>query len=559
MNNLNIIWIYADSVRRYHSTPEAIEAGDDRSRLNFMDEFSKESVEFINTVTSAPSTQMSISAMAASLPSFYLATNFNDYFFGNIIGSNIARLLKNNNYKIYGFLQSQRNREFNHNLFTPINNKYWPRGLSHLKYWNNNDINLTIENALKFSLDKPALFFINYNCRKDPETSNQVKWVIDKFNKSGYTKENTIIILCSDHGYPDPSKNTGNPEFYIKNKLTHDLVLTDDNIMIPLLIRYPRCPIGKKINTTVSSLDIFPTILDLLEIKYKNIIHGMSLIPLIDGDEEYNKIMKSRFHRCDSRLLQQTGKATAIRNGTYKYIFYHDNLRNCQNEEFYDINNDPFELNNLINDNNQIIQDNLNVFREQLLDSDKNASIFQFRHLLNTISFNHRNYLENGKCVLITDSSTSIYIDLIIKKLRDYNNTISIYLFQLKNEFNYHDNYISVIKSGFNNWYGVNEMFDINKLNEMNIDMVIVPINNSDSPDNINLRKFVQQLKTKQKVFLDYNIVNYNKTIQGYYFKRLMIVFRYLKYQPHLLVATLFKISFKIIIDRIRTKNHVLS
>ena len=69
MNKKNVIWIYVDSVRRYHSSKEEIEAGDDRSRLLFMDEFANESIEFLNTVTSAPSTQISISAMAAAMPS----------------------------------------------------------------------------------------------------------------------------------------------------------------------------------------------------------------------------------------------------------------------------------------------------------------------------------------------------------------------------------------------------------------------------------------------------------------------------------------------------------
>ena len=93
----------------------------------------------------------------------------------------------------------------------------------------------------------PSFFFINYNCRKDPDTGNKVKWAINRFKKSGYDENNTIYILCSDHGYPDFSKKSGNPEFYkeysrkYKVNISHDLVLTDDNIMIPLFIKYPGC------------------------------------------------------------------------------------------------------------------------------------------------------------------------------------------------------------------------------------------------------------------------------------------------------------------------------
>ena len=146
---------------------------------------------------------------------------------------------------------------------------------------------------------------------------------IKKFRDLGYTKENTITVLCSDHGYPDPSKETGRPEFYKKSRLTHDVFLGDDNIMIPLIIQYPGCNEGKKIETTISSTDIFPTISEILNIDIPSGIHGKSLLPLINGDKDYKTMMESRFHRSDSRLSCQTGRGTALRNGRYKYIRPH--------------------------------------------------------------------------------------------------------------------------------------------------------------------------------------------------------------------------------------------
>ena len=74
---MNIVWIFVDSVRRYHST-------DDRSRLEIMDKFSASSIEFTEVVTSAPSTVMSISAMMTGIHSFVLGTNYNDFRFKNI-------------------------------------------------------------------------------------------------------------------------------------------------------------------------------------------------------------------------------------------------------------------------------------------------------------------------------------------------------------------------------------------------------------------------------------------------------------------------------------------
>ena len=65
--NFNIVWLFVDGVRRYHSPSDYIKKGDDRSRLLFMDEFSKQSIELTNVVTSAPSTFQSLSAMLTGL------------------------------------------------------------------------------------------------------------------------------------------------------------------------------------------------------------------------------------------------------------------------------------------------------------------------------------------------------------------------------------------------------------------------------------------------------------------------------------------------------------
>ena len=370
----NIIWIYVDSVRRYHSTPEAIKNGDDRSRLHFMDEFAKESIEFLNTVTSAPSTQMSISAMAASIPSYFLASNFSDYFTDNFVTGNLTQIIKDHGYNIYGFFQSKRSREFNLNVFTNVKRDYWPKNFSHTQYWDNSDINKVIESTLQNNLNNPAFFFVNYNCRKDPQSGDKVKSAIEMFRQAGYTKDNTILVLTSDHGYPDFSKETGHPEYYIKNNLSHDLILTDDNIMIPLFIQYPGCKGGTKIETTVSSLDIFPTILDILNIDINCDIFGKSLLPLMAPKSVNLDSYNHRFFRSDCRLKKQSGKATSIRNGNWKYIYYHDDLRKKGPEEFFNIIDDPLEEKNLIFSIEKEIKKNLEIFRNEYKKSELKAN-----------------------------------------------------------------------------------------------------------------------------------------------------------------------------------------
>ncbi len=75
MNKLNVIWLIIDGVRSYKS------GADDRDRLDLMDEFAKESVEFTHTVTSAPSSILSAATMFTGLPSCYIGRHFNDFIF----------------------------------------------------------------------------------------------------------------------------------------------------------------------------------------------------------------------------------------------------------------------------------------------------------------------------------------------------------------------------------------------------------------------------------------------------------------------------------------------
>ena len=58
---------------------------------------------------------------------------------------------------------------------------------------------------------------------------------MELFNNHGYNSENTVFLLSSDHGYPDPSLGI-TPEYLSKKKITHDMFLSDDNVMIPFFL-----------------------------------------------------------------------------------------------------------------------------------------------------------------------------------------------------------------------------------------------------------------------------------------------------------------------------------
>ncbi|MCK4664967.1 MAG: hypothetical protein KAT68_19005 [Bacteroidales bacterium] len=540
----NIAWLFIDGVRRYHTN-------DDRGRLDFMDKFAHDSVEFKNVVTSAPSTYMSISAMMSGLPSYYINRNYSDFIYEDNLIPSLRSILINHGYENYNFWMSKESRETMKGLLPVIEHKYWPKSYKHRQWWDNQRINDLLDYFLQNKeFNKPTFFFVDYNCREDPLTSDRVKWAYNKFKDYGFSEENTIYILCSDHGYPDPSKETGRPEYYRKNNLSHDLVLSDDNIMIPLLIQYPGCPKGKKIETTVGSIDIYPTIMDILGIDNKNEIHGNSLLPLISDSKEYQKMMESRFLRCDSRLSFQTGKGTAIRNSEFKYIYYQDKLRGGDQEKFFDIKNDELEKNNLINSENANIRKYLEIFRKLFQDCENDAINFQFNYLFDKFSGNHKIGIENAKEILITDSCNPIFIDMLVRMIKKLNKRITIYVLIVEHDKdNFRENIVPVY-SRSNSWSRIN----VKAVRNKRFDIIFAPYNTSEQRNNISFKKNVKKMIAKKIFFLDYNMESFKKTIIGYYWKKFKISWSFMKYEPQYLIFWFSEYLMKGLIKNISDK-----
>ena len=83
--------------------------------------------------------------------------------------------------------------------------------------------------------------------------------------------DKTIIIICADHG----------DEFGEHGKLGHGETLYDEGIHVPLIIKVPWVKKGRRIQELTQTVDIMPTILDLLGIPIPYYAQGKSLLPLI--------------------------------------------------------------------------------------------------------------------------------------------------------------------------------------------------------------------------------------------------------------------------------------
>ena len=134
----------------------------------------------------------------------------------------------------------------------------------------------------------------------------------------------------------------------------HGYSIYDELIKVPLIF-YNKdiVPIGKSIKQ-VRQIDIFPTLLDLINIKYDNKVEGESFLPLIKGKDKPSK----------NAYIEAVGIVTPNKeewiaglriDNKYKYMYYP--FRQDIEEELYDLQNDPFEINNIALSNKDMIEE----------------------------------------------------------------------------------------------------------------------------------------------------------------------------------------------------------
>lgn len=166
--------------------------------------------------------------------------------------------------------------------------------------------------------------------------------------------QNTVIIFTSDHGYWN-----GEHGLSVERRLAYE-----EGIRIPLLVRYPgHVQPGTIIDKIALSIDVAPTVLDVVGLKVEQPMDGRSLGPLLTGKppadwrtsfliEYYSDTVFPRIRKLGYR---------AIRTTSHKYIHYNE-LEGM--DELYDLRSDPYELNNVIDD--PAVQEQLKELKTQL-------------------------------------------------------------------------------------------------------------------------------------------------------------------------------------------------
>lgn len=186
---------------------------------------------------------------------------------------------------------------------------------------------------------------------------DNVGQVLNALNDSSL-KENTIVVLASDHGF-----HMGEKDYLYKNSLW------EESTRVPLMIRVPH--VTKKnsqVNNTVSLIDVYPTLLDLCGLSSENMknesghpLDGNSLTPLLENPNTENwngsKVALTAVYAGPEHENDPSMQHYAIRTNQYRYILYNNGL-----EELYNHESDPYEWTNSAETNKNILEE----MREQL-------------------------------------------------------------------------------------------------------------------------------------------------------------------------------------------------
>lgn len=136
--------------------------------------------------------------------------------------------------------------------------------------------------------------------------------------------ENTIIVLWGDHGW-----HLGDLRVWGKH------TCFDVSLRSPLIIKHPNMQKGIKFKEIVSSVDIYPTLMDFCGVQIPQKVDGRSLKPLLNKASKNEKNVAYSYYN----------KGITMRNDRFRLTQY---FRNEQPTiELYDLKKDPYETTNL--------------------------------------------------------------------------------------------------------------------------------------------------------------------------------------------------------------------
>jgi arylsulfatase A-like enzyme/Flp pilus assembly protein TadD len=142
--------------------------------------------------------------------------------------------------------------------------------------------------------------------------------------------DDTIVVFTADHG-----EGLGEHE-----ETTHSMLLYDSTVHVPLIVRVPGAEGNRVVEESVGTVDILPTVLDLVGVDIPAGVQGRSLAPaLVRGATLEPRPLYAE--TLSPRLSHRWGELRALVFDGRKYVF-------GPRPELFDLAADPRELSNLV-------------------------------------------------------------------------------------------------------------------------------------------------------------------------------------------------------------------
>jgi len=174
---------------------------------------------------------------------------------------------------------------------------------------------------------------VKRNCELILSLDESIGRILEYLDSEGLG-ESTVVIYMGDNGH-----------LFGEHGLIDKRHFYEESVKVPFLIRCPEMiEEGQIIESMIQNIDVAPTILELAGIEKPEQMQGMSIVPLVTGEdvEWRDKIFYEYYWE---NAYPQTPTMHGVRTNRYKYIRYHGIW---DTNEFYDLEEDPYEMNNLI-------------------------------------------------------------------------------------------------------------------------------------------------------------------------------------------------------------------
>ena len=355
----NVVLITIDTLRADHVGCY----GHRQALTPTLDDLARQGVLFHTAVAQVPLTLPShCSIMTGTYPTFHGVRDNLGYALGDDPPT-LAAILKQNGYRTAAFvgadvLDARRglNRGFD-TYSSPFQRKI---GRDNPLVFNLQELRRPAEDVVKDALawmtaqrrgpEKPFFVWIHlydphqpyappepFRTRLKDRYDAEIAYADDATGKFlGYLRDHalydgTLIIATSDHG-----ESLGE-----HGEKTHGYFIYDSTLLVPLIIKPPtgaKIP-ARRIDTAVRSVDIAPTVLQLVAIPSPAAMQGGGLLSLMVGK---TAAARADLAYCETLYPAEFGWSPlrALRTGRYKYI-------DAPKPELYDLQADPHELHDL--------------------------------------------------------------------------------------------------------------------------------------------------------------------------------------------------------------------